>query len=303
MGTKEDTLRRVRLLLDKADSTKFEAEADSLRQKADELMLRYAIESAEVDAARGQKREREQPTVGRFFFCYADNPIKDQLVRLLSTVGQHTRCKIVMHGVTGTHHLECTASVVGFPADTEYAEMMYTNLWAQLSRDMEPKPNPDQTFEENVVMLMESSVSRKRIAELMGLDWSHQLGLKMSKVYKEWTEAHGRSPKRPLAITYMRNFADGFVGRVDIRLYDIRKRSRQHVEEEKGSGMELVLVDKDKQVQNAFRDAFPSLGTYRSKTQARFDAGARQRGDDAGKRADLGQKRVGNPKRPLPGRE
>lgn len=310
MADREDILRRVRGLLDKADSTKFEAEADSYRQKADELMLRYAIDSFDVASARNDATKRETPVLRKFDICKADNPIRISLIDLVASVARHARCRVVIHGGNLPTSYSNRASeyiptvsttVVGFPADTEYAEMLFTSLWLQMSSEIEPKPNPEMTFEENVVMLLEAGQSRKHIAEMMFGEFTHSMGQRMSKVYKEWCIANGKpysgKGTRPLPITYMRNFAAGFVSRVDIRLYEIRKRSEKAVGG--GEGTAIVLRDRDAEIRDAYRVAFPKLGTLRQKVQGKFDAGARGRGDDAGKRADLGQKRVGDKRKEL----
>lgn len=297
MGKKEDILRKVRLLLDKADSTTFESEADSLRQKADELMLRYAIESFEIDQARGDSKKKEVPILKEIEICYADNPIQDQLVQLMWAVAKHARCQAVVMPVRGKVHLPVKMKIVGFPADTEYAEMLFTSLWAQLSAKVEPKPDPGLSFEENVVMLMESGISRKRIAEMMEFPEPLKVTGKMTKIYQAWCEEHGKSTKRPLPITYIRNFATGFVGKVGTRLYEIRKRSQEGVGNE--NKYAIVLVDQGKEVSKAFREFFPYLKSYRQKVQGKFDEKARDRGVAAGRNADLGQPKVGGNRKAL----
>ena len=150
-------------------------------------------------------------------------------------------------------------------------------------------------------MLLESGQSRKHIAEMMFGEFTHAMGQRMSKVYKEYCIANGKpysgKGTRPLPITYMRNFADGFVSRVSIRLHEIQRRSSEAVGG--GEGTAIVLRDRNKEVTDAYHQAFPKLGTVRSRTQGKFDQGARNRGDDAGKRADLGQKRVGQKRKEL----
>jgi len=295
MANKEEMLRKVRLLLDKADSTTFEEEADTYRQKADALMLQYAIESYEVDEARREATKQEEPELGTFFLCFGDNPIKDNLMQLFFLTARHARCQPVVFGSHLKTHTEVIGKVVGFPTDVRYAEWMYTNLWAQMTRDLEPKPDPALSFEENVIAMMESGVSRKRIAELMHLEPKKVTG-KMSRIYAEHYEATTGMPyrgkgTRPLPITYQRNFARGFTDRVEIRLYDIRRRSEEQV---KGASTSIVLRSKQEDVLAVYRDLFPKLGRpYRPTAKSKFDANARLRGREAADRADLGQTRVG----------
>jgi hypothetical protein len=288
MSDREDVLRKVRGLLSKADGGTTEAESDALRQKADELMLRYAIEQAELDKSRPE--QRETPVARKFDLCNADSTIKDELLQLFGVVTHHTRCRSVIHGASYTSPgLTITGTVVGFPADTEYAEMLYTSLWLQMTMGLEPKPDPKLSFEDNVITMMGAGVSRKRIAELMGLEPKKVTG-KMSRIWKAHAEEHGLYAKRPLPVTFGRNFAAGYIARVDLRLIEIRKRSDQNVAPVGGSA--IVLRDRARDVLDAYQGLFPKLGAYKSKQRSKFDNNARAKGDEAGKSADLGLKKI-----------
>jgi hypothetical protein len=285
-------LRKVRALLDKADSTPFEAEADAFRAKADELMLKYAIESYELEQSRPATERRAEPVLRRFFICRADNPVKDEIITLFSAVADHTRCKGVLHGARlGSGEVEGT--VVGFPADTEYCEMLFTSLWLQMSRGLEPQPNQDLSYDDNVVMLLQSGLDRGTVARLMG----HEPGpekkramAKMSKIWKEWCDRNGEFQTRPNNLTYARNFANGYVGAVWDRLIELKKRQG---EELKGSGKDLVLYDLSNAVNIKFVEAFPYLGsTYKGRAEGKFLGAAYTRGSKAGREADLGQTRM-----------
>lgn len=294
-----DVLRKVRLLLDKADSTTFEAEADTFRAKADELMTRYAIESWQVDQARGESNRQEVPTTAEFFICYADNPVKDHLMNLLWAVCAHTRCRSVVFGARDKTHREVTVKLVGFPTDVKYCEWLFTSLWIQMQRDLEPKPNPDQSFEDNVVMMLESGLSRVRIAELMGLPRHPTIG-RMSKIYRDWCKENGKEyvgrGTRPMPITYARNFAQGYVQRVGYRLAAMKAATERAV-----GGDAIVLFDKSSVVTDYYKQLFPATKMYRAQTKAAFNAHARKRGDEAGARADIGQPRVGGDRKAIEG--
>lgn len=300
---REDILRKVRVLLDKADSTTFPEEADAFRAKADELMLKYAIDSFELDASRPE--EREIPIVKRIDVVMADNPVADWVISMFFDVARHTRCRAVTHGsqMTKMHARSMVqGTLVGFPADVEYCEMLFTSLWLQMSRGLEPRPNPQQSFEENVVMMLESGLSRVRIAEIMELP-RHPTISKMSKIYKEWCEQNGKpyagKNTRPNPVTYARNFADGFVRRVELRLAELQYRQGRQVERE---GKGIVLYDRSKLVGLAFKEAFPLLGSsFRQRSVGKFLSAAYGRGDQKGREADLGQTKIGGNRKALGG--
>lgn len=296
MMERTDILRKVRALLDQADSTTFPEEADAFRAKADELMFKYAIDSFEVDQAKPE--ERQVPTMRKFFVVNAENPVMEEVITLFHDVARHSRCKSVIYSrVSGP----IEGAVVGYPADVEYVEMLFTSLWLQMSTGLEPRPNPEQTFEENVVMMLESGLSRVRVAEIMGLP-RHPTISKMSKIYKAWCEEVGKpyigKQTRPNPVTYARNFAQGYVLEVAARLRELRMRQGHSV---KGTGRDLVLYDRSKVVDAAFHQYFPILGTRRQKTTGKFLSAAYSRGTEKGREADLGQVKVGRDKRPVLG--
>jgi len=288
LSDREDILRKVQALLTKADSTGFEAEADAFREKADDLMRRFAITSYEVDIARGQANRRESPEILNMFVCQSDSPIKFSLIDLAFSCAKHARCRAVVSGSRYNSPLaKVELMVVGFPTDLRYVEMLYISLWAQLSRNLEPKPSPELTFEENVIMLLNSGQTRGRVAELMELEGTPQLYSKMSRVYKKYLHEQGREVKqagnRAAPGTYMKNFARGFATRVENRLYEIRQRQ----EKEDPSGTSIVLRNRGSEVDAEFAKQFPRTGMLRT-GRSKFDQGAYERGSEAGSKADLG---------------
>lgn len=290
MADRDDILRKVQAILNKAESTNFDEERDALLAKADELMFRYAIESYEIDAARGKANRKEQIVQRSFEIGKYDLPTTQPLIDLVGTVAYHTRCRHVFYGLR--KGFTTRVSVVGFETDAEYCEMLYTSLFLQIMSNIEPKPDPSLTYEENVVMLLRSGQSRRRAAELLGVDLKKEHS-KMSAIYKKWCLDNDVPyvPKgRPIGNTYAVNFMQGFVSKVSERFYEIRKTQESSVE---GTGTELALRDRKAEVKDAFDDMFPDLRAVRARAaQGKFNAAARARGTEAGSKADLGQKRM-----------
>lgn len=291
MGSREDVLRKVQALIAKADSTTFDEERDALLAKADDLMLKYAIESYELDRARDARKRSEKIVLREIEMVDYDHPVSRALIDLMSEVARHLRCRVAYAGAGRYGHL--TAKVVGFEGDVEFCEMLYTSLWLQMTTHLEPKPDPELTFEQNIVMLLENGQKRERVCELMGLNFQKDHG-KVSRIYRTWCEENGKpyAPRsRPIGSTYAVNFARGFVNRVSTRFHEM-DRAR----EANANGSAIVLRDRNAEVKDAFHEFFPLLGTMRRRTEGKFNATARERGDAAGKTADLGQPRVRTPK-------
>jgi hypothetical protein len=112
-------LRQIRALLAKAESTDFVEEADALMDKAQELMDRYAVGAAQLDATR---TGRWSPTCLRIDI---DPPYVMPKIILLDAVAEGCRCQVVAN-------TECNyAELWGFPDDVELVEMMFTSLLVQ----------------------------------------------------------------------------------------------------------------------------------------------------------------------------
>lgn len=292
MNGHEDVLRKVQALLDKADSTTFEAERDALLLKAHEWMTKHAIDSYELEMRKKEVRQREVPIQSKFVICQTDSPVKQQWLQLFAAVSGHARCESVVSGVRNKIG-PVNGIVVGFPADVKYAEMLYTSLRTQLLRQVEPRPDPDKSYGQNVVMLMESGQSRKRIADLLGVPWSHAEGMKMSKMWRVFKESQGQEAakgSRPLPTTYMRNFANGFVAGISMRFWNMKMSDNRG---EVGTKA-IVLAERSADVQEALRKFFPRLGKPMSvKKGGKFDWDTSEKGRTAAEQADLGIRHAG----------
>ena len=125
-----DVIRKVQALLAKAESTQFEAEAEALYAKAQELMLRHAIDEATI-AQAAVKGQIAKPI--KLTMTYSTNdanlPGKKQL---LMAIARHNRCKAVFY--TGSKR-EQTAVIVGFEDDVRFVELLYASLLLQAQRD------------------------------------------------------------------------------------------------------------------------------------------------------------------------
>jgi hypothetical protein len=117
-------LHRVRALLAKAESTDFPEEADAFTAKAQELMARHRIDHALLVAATG---ERDQPVTRRVSI---DNPYEAPKTLLLQVVAEANSCRTVWMKRFGF------ATLVGFPADLDSTELLFTSLLVQATRAM-----------------------------------------------------------------------------------------------------------------------------------------------------------------------
>ncbi|MFD4180376.1 DUF2786 domain-containing protein [Rhodococcus sp. NPDC058514] len=118
-------LNKIRGLLAKAESTEFTEEAETLTAKAQELMTRYAISSALLEA--------RAPGFGVTVHSrrvHLDNPYVKQKALLLTSIGNANQVQTLYNSRMAT------ATMVGSPVDLEQVEMLFTSLLIQATRAM-----------------------------------------------------------------------------------------------------------------------------------------------------------------------
>jgi hypothetical protein len=120
----ERMLGRIRALLAKAEATEFAEEAEALSARAQELMAKYSIDHALLAAESG----RAETPGGRRIAV--DNPYEAPKATLLQTVAQANRCRVVWSKDVGL------VTVIGFPADLDAVELLFTSLLVQANSAM-----------------------------------------------------------------------------------------------------------------------------------------------------------------------
>ncbi|HZD22094.1 MAG TPA: DUF2786 domain-containing protein, partial [Acidimicrobiia bacterium] len=113
-------LSKVRALLAKAESTSFDAEAESLTAKAQELITRYRIDRAKL-SAEGEESDTE--VVGRRVGI--DDPYAQAKSLLLAGIADANGCRSVWSKAFGF------AALFGFPEDLDGVETLFTSLLVQ----------------------------------------------------------------------------------------------------------------------------------------------------------------------------
>ncbi|MDA8038058.1 MAG: DUF2786 domain-containing protein [Actinomycetota bacterium] len=126
-GIDEPLLARVRALLAQAESTSFEEEAAAFMAKAQELMTRYRIDRAVVEADRAQQGGAPVIDARR---CWLDDPYLSLESYLLSVVARANQVRAVAADKIGF------VTLVGHPADVDATEILFTSLLVQATRRM-----------------------------------------------------------------------------------------------------------------------------------------------------------------------
>ncbi len=117
-------LTRIRALLAKAEATGYPEEAEALSAKAQELMARHSIDEALLAARTHAKETAGACRIG------VDPPYETVKAVLLDAVAAANRCRAVWHEALGF------STVIGFEADLESVELLYTSLLVQATAAM-----------------------------------------------------------------------------------------------------------------------------------------------------------------------
>ncbi|MFF1871790.1 DUF2786 domain-containing protein [Kitasatospora herbaricolor] len=117
-------LSRIRALLAKAESTEYPEEAEALTAKAQQLMAQHSIDEALLAVTAAAADTPAALRIG------VDSPYEVPKTMLLDAVAAANRCRVVWAKEFGF----CT--IVGFDADLDGVELLYTSLLVQATAAM-----------------------------------------------------------------------------------------------------------------------------------------------------------------------
>lgn len=120
-NVQEKQADRIARLLRKAESTQYDAEAESLVSKAQELMAQYAVDQALVEAAKNGDKQREE--IVREMIVYKGR-YKLPLRYVGYAIAEHNGCRPLLRD-------EHVLVLVGFETDVSRAKMLDSSLQVQ----------------------------------------------------------------------------------------------------------------------------------------------------------------------------
>ncbi len=123
-------IAKIEALLAKAAGTEFEQEAEAFYAKAQELMIRHAVDEQMLAQASGS-RTTEKPVGERFMYSANDANVPGKK-QILGSVARNNRCKVLFY-VGSKKEQMCT--IVGFADDVTFVKMLYANLIVQAGRE------------------------------------------------------------------------------------------------------------------------------------------------------------------------
>jgi Protein of unknown function (DUF2786) len=252
----DSTLRKVRGLIAKAEHESTPAdEAASCRQMADVLMLKYAIDDAQLDASKPVE-ERGGPEIMHIDLA-GNTDLLSYVNWVAHAVAAHSRCKIRSCTKYDYDQRVWKATVYGYKSDLLYFEILYTTLRLHMTEVFTSRWDDDRTFDENVYRLHNAGFNWADIAKMRGWVKMDQRSYrdiknpysgptspevipstKMSAVFKA---GYLREAKRQGttavqippggAATYRKSAARGYASRIGQRLHSARQSREEQPEE------------------------------------------------------------------------
>lgn len=275
MADREDVMRKVRAMLDKAASTTFDGERDSFLKKANDMMTAYTIESWELEMAK-PAGTREKPELKDYEYGHTgDHEIDQTLYEIFYRLADLCRVKV---GLLSYQH----AKVVGYGSDLEYLDLLFTNIRLHMAVNMVPHADPSLSYLENLAVLKEAGYKWQKVYELMvivhpdhfpqgsvpkgyetGQDLiSHNgshfkptmlraIGVRFTKEYTDFCKSQNRERIYTNPDIYKRSFLQGYVQRLSSRINELK--------EDAGAGTALVLRGREDDLMEKLYEMFPNL--------------------------------------------
>jgi hypothetical protein len=260
----ENVLAKVRKLIAlAADAGATDQERELALARADQMMTRHDIDEAMLAArAPFQAGAPEHKRARLYEF---NNEFHQQFVNLVYSLAVHHRIRAIRHiDVLGEY------TIVGYPADLEYFELTWTQVYLAFIARMEPKWRPAESEDSNIYRLKSAGIKWERIATLGGLDWPD--GGRLKRAYRRECARLGETPvahtQRHKA--YRLSYAEGFIARIAERT--ARQTEARNETVSSTPGAEVALRDRAAYVDDLVYKLFPSLRPATAEELARYRA-------------------------------
>lgn len=254
-------LRRVQQLINMAegsnnnppDSPEWHAlneEQKRARERADALMLDYAITEAMAQAAKPSE-QRTKGVVEEFDVAHYNSDLYGYIVTLSRVVAKFTRCIVRSYAGCDTERNVDFGRVYGYESDVRYFQHLYTTLRLHMVGALRPEIDSALSLDVNCYNLHSAGMGWREIAKMYGwkqinryssevpgdfrapsgtvwksADGKLMDGRLMARIYRSAAirEYKRRGEEMPLNInpeTYRRSAADGYVHRIERRMEDM----------------------------------------------------------------------------------
>lgn len=154
MSQSEDLLRKVRALLQKAERTDNEHEADAFYEAAQRLMVKYALDEADLAPDEREAIEVRRVVVG------ASSTDHQLMWDIAAGLGQ---VKALRHDARPAS--QTAFALIGFPADVDFVLLLHASLLLQRELSLRTAPRPEgesaRTFNRSFRMGFSAQIRRR----------------------------------------------------------------------------------------------------------------------------------------------
>ncbi|MCK0111609.1 DUF2786 domain-containing protein [Ornithinimicrobium sp. F0845] len=254
-------LSKVRMMLAKAESTPYAAEAETFTAAAQKLMTRHSIDRALLDREGGGSDGPAAIRVG------IDRPYESARFHLVAAIAEANRCKAVWQKGLGS------STVVGFPTDLRAVELLFTSLMVQATAAMTAEGSRQHWTGQSRTRSFRNSFLTA---------FAVRIGERLHTAAQEAQDETGCESQDETGEESPRKTAHA--GHLDAgATRDGDARTRQQLDR---TALVRVLAERDHAVEEAVAERFPRL--QKSRSRASFDAEGWVSGTSAADRADLG---------------
>jgi hypothetical protein len=265
---REGILRKVQALLAKAMSTPFEAEADSFRDKANELMDKYRLEQWELAQTQAGKKSSLKPVrqdIDVTWWYSEHGSFRSALWRMFVECAEH--CAVIIANRKVNSH-DKTIPAYGLESDLGFLQMLFTDLYLQMADKIKPKFDPDKSLGENVYRAKEAGMKYGQIARWAGHpEWIRVKGYSkkgyeqyeydgiMIREMRKYAKANNLTVHKVINLgAYVEDFCDAYAWAVQAKLHEMRTG-----EVRGGDSMALAIRDITDLSREAMWEDFPDL--------------------------------------------
>lgn len=216
-------------------------EQERARERADALMLEYAINEIQVDASRPLDERMKPGTIDLPLTGIYD--LLGTLGDLANRIASHCRCRIRTYYRYDSNEKCYVSRLYGYEGDLRYAEFLYTTVRLHMLGVLRPQVDPMLSIEENCYKFHNAGFNWLEIAAFYGWRKSparegdqHEMwynekqdlrcsnwtvGSSFKRAYQRACKARGEGYTRIAAggtETYRRSAAEGYINRIGTRL-------------------------------------------------------------------------------------
>lgn len=269
----EKVLQKVAKLLERGNHPGTPPEErESCLNMADQIMTKYAMDMAQVEAAM-TVGERRAPIDKIFDGIIPQGDHAKDLQKMLHQLAATNRVRTVfLHG--RSYDGSVGVHMFGLREDIVYVEMVWNNIFFDFHANLSPSwDDAAFGFDENVYRLVKAAYKWQQIAIIAssyghGIKWPD--GGRLKRAYHRHQKVLGeeQTPHTQSHRSYRESFSMSYAGRVSTRLSEM-KREHDMASGRAGTGAELVLVNYRDQINGMVQDMYPKLRTDRDRRQIR----------------------------------